>query len=155
MTRLNLESIVRPFQLTPTIPRPVARAASDDLGALDAIDFSCGVAPDLSDPASGVIVREHTDLLEGGFTTIIYPATIPSGNFLDEMDEEEGEEEEADDPELPDIHIREVARETRTVRVSNPQDAEQYIDVEDAVRSTVKAPNGQRYIYHWLQRAAT
>lgn len=43
-----------------------------------------------------------------------------------------------------DEEWREVARTTTTVRVSNPEDADQYVDVERAESVTLLLPDGRR-----------
>lgn len=153
MTRLNFEAIVRPFEKVSTLPAaPVAVRAADDLGALAPIDFSCGIAPDLSDPRSNVLVRAVPDRVGDGFPiyTFTYGA-FGSSDILRDFEEDIEEEEEED---RPDIHMREISRETTTVRITNPEDSEQYVDVEDAVTSTIENPQGQKYVYHWLPRTS-
>ena len=49
---------------------------------------------------------------------------------------------EDDEPPVEIIEYTETERTTETVRVSNPQDADQYVDVERILTITFQGPNG-------------
>lgn len=60
--------------------------------------------------------------------SIVEPPTKPSVNFQDNPPPEEGQENP--DQEQLTLTYTEVSRKTHTKRVTNPEDAEQYVDVE-------------------------
>jgi hypothetical protein len=71
---------------------------------------------------------------------------IPRGNFLtknwdDSLNDFNEQVEEYEEEEVPPILYHEVARQVSVVRISNPEDASQYVDVERIERIVFRGPD--------------
>lgn len=137
-----LEDIVRPFVVVDSRPpQPVAPLPVSDLGALAEASIAWGDTAEFVDPGPGIITSENQN---DGVTRIIIPAQIPGSDILRDFEDEIEEAEEDDSEEVqPPVEYREIARTVVVVRVTNPQDAQQYVDVEDATDITFRGPEGR------------
>jgi len=134
------------------------------------------IVPDA--PVEDPIVAEWGDLSAdpnwsgavGGSTATV--SQIPPGDFLDRyagdilrpfddalsgkpiweefglLEEELGEEEVDEQALEKKVVLREIGRSTTTVRVENPSDSSQYVDVERINRIAFRDPNG--FIYEFV-----
>jgi len=174
MTRY-LEDIVRPFTVLES--KPVSRIVLDsvtDVATLPPATITWGgpsnfIVPNA--PVEDPIVAEWGDLSDdpnwSGNGTV---SQIPPGDFLDRFFGEtlepltdattgkpiweefgllEPEIEETDEQALEKkIVLREVGRSTTTVRVTNPTDSAQYVDVERINRIAFRASDG--FVYEFV-----
>lgn len=161
-----LEDIVRPFTVLES--KPVSRIVLDDVTDVTALppatvtwgQSSQFILPDrqIKDP----IVAEWGDVsLEDGWSLSSGgTGQIPIGDFLDRWgkdalqpfedpftEEPLGEEEPNEEEERLDdkLVFREIARAVTVVRVTNPEDSAQYVDVERIDKIQFRGPDGKRY----------
>lgn len=71
---------------------------------------------------------------------------IPRGNFLsknwdDSLEDFDEQVENYEDEEIPPILYHEIAREVSVVRIENPEDPAQYVDVERIERIVFRGPD--------------
>jgi len=157
----QLERIVRPVVIVES--RPVTRPALSpvtDLATLPPASITWGKPSDFLPIADrqldGPLVFEWEDLANdpdwsgttsGGDT--LTKAQIPPGDFLDRVRDSISDLEEpiAEETQDPALVYTEIARAVTTVRVENPSDSSQYVDVERIERIVFRGPDGRKHEY--------
>lgn len=74
---------------------------------------------------------DFQDLLRAATVTVIWPA-----------------DDNADDEEPPPLQYNEEARATETIRIENPEDSEQYVEVERITSIIFRGPDGRRHQFN-------
>jgi len=162
----QLENIVRPFVVAES--RPVSRPALDevtDVETLPPATITWGQASDFLPLAARQLTKplvynydalssdtNYPQLGSGGTTGLdigptpfleLFDAEVAQ---IEGVDPETGEEFGIDEP-TQDAVLRyeEVARAVSVVRVTNPSDSEQWVDVERIERIMFRGPDGRRH----------
>lgn len=171
-----LDRIVRPFVILDSRPAQPAEVAATDLGALTPVVVEWGQASRFEAPArteprvyevpsedsgAGVSFDPPGEDTASGPTYTFTAGPIPPGDFFDEDDEEEADEgegegdEDASEEARADFVFSEIARAVRVVRVENPEDENQWVEVEVIDRIQFRGRDGLVYEYRLNNRQGT
>lgn len=155
---VSFERLVRPFLVKDSRPDPAAPAGEvTDLGALANVALTWGAGGEFDLPPGGVTTGAEADEApeiteigesdEGppGYTgPIIGPVSRSGGSFFDE------DEEEDEDTGLERVKkYREVSRVVETVRIENPDDASQFVEVERITEIEFKGPDAWNHRFYF------